>query len=115
MLSGQRRGPYPDQRRGGDVRRVFHSDSEGEPGTLRATAQKNINLDTLTALAVPLPPEEELRVIVARLNDALVAADVAEHELEEACVNSTHLRQSILSAAFSGKLVPQAPNDERAS
>lgn len=81
-----------------------------------STAQKNINLETLTEVAVPLPPLEESKEITRLLTelidsafriDGVVAASLAE-QIDQ-------LDQAILAKAFRGELVPQDPNDEPAS
>ncbi len=74
-----------------------------------ATAQKNINLDILNTLAVPLPPLAEIREIaglIKDLNNAILATDLP---------SEADLRQSILHAAFTGRLVRQDPSDEPAT
>ncbi len=74
-----------------------------------ATAQKNINLETLNALAVPLPPLTEIKEIIETIeNSTDVVASLPS-------VSSDELRQSILHAAFTGRLVPQHPADEPAT
>lgn len=80
-----------------------------------ATAQKNINLEVLTKLAVPLPPIAEQSLIVERLDAAMAAASDIERAMQRGCRESDAQRQNILRAAFSGRLVPQDPADEPAS
>ena len=80
-----------------------------------ATAQKNINLKVLSDLAVPLPPFAEQRRIVAEVERRLSVVQQAEEAVEAGLVRAERLRQSILKLAFSGKLVPQDPDDEPAS
>jgi type I restriction enzyme, S subunit len=80
-----------------------------------ATAQKNINLQTLRSVLVPVPPlveQDRLLAILqswdeltARLRDAAAAAQLKGRQL----------RRVTLASAFSGQLVPQDPNDEPAS
>lgn len=75
-----------------------------------ATAQKNINMEVLNNLIIPIPPQSEMQEIIARVEAAqeAIADGITTTSLGE-------MRQSILHAAFSGRLVPQDPADEPAS
>ncbi len=66
-------------------------------------------------MAIPLPPLEEINEIVRRLDYFSTLAEAAEHEYEEAHASQSKLCQSILKAAFEGRLVPQDLADEPAS
>lgn len=79
-----------------------------------ATAQKNINLDTLKNVVVPLSPFPEQQKIVEEIESRLSIADNIERVAEQSLKQSERLRQSILKRAFEGKLVPQDPTDEPA-
>ncbi|MDK6079013.1 restriction endonuclease subunit S [Massilia varians] len=80
-----------------------------------ATAQKNINLEILEKVVIPIPPIHEQNQIVEILNRALGAARDIERSIELGFKQSSAQRQNILRAAFAGQLVPQDPNDEPAS
>ncbi|WP_284262441.1 restriction endonuclease subunit S [Roseicyclus amphidinii] len=80
-----------------------------------ATAQKNINLEILNAVAVPLPPSAEQAEIKNRIDEAFSNIRFAEQVCQTELARSAALRQSILKDAFAGRLVPQDPTDEPAA
>jgi len=80
-----------------------------------ATAQKNINLDTLASVRLPIPPQEERAEIVRRVESAFGWIDRLAADATSARKLIDHLDQSILAKAFRGELVPQDPSDEPAS
>ncbi len=80
-----------------------------------ATAQRNINNHILRGLAVPLPPVEEQRMIVATVDEQLSAIDAVAVVIDAKLKDCQRFRQSTLHRAFTGELVPQDPNDEPAA
>lgn len=74
-----------------------------------------ISQGDLAGTLIPLPPASEQRRIVAEVERRLSVADQLEATIDSALARAKRLRQSILSLAFSGRLVPQDPNDEPAS
>lgn len=79
-----------------------------------ATAQKNINLEILQSISVPVPPLIEQQEIVKRVKELFKKADRIEERYKKAKTYTDKLTQSILNKAFKGELVPQDPNDEPA-
>jgi type I restriction enzyme S subunit len=78
-------------------------------------SMRNITQESIRALPIPLPSEEEMQVIVGFLDLAFQEIGQLGAEIDTWCSDVSRSRQATLSAAFSGKLVPQAPNDEPAS
>lgn len=80
-----------------------------------ATAQKNINLEVLSAVAVPVVPAAERAELERQLVSALGAVEAVARTLSDSCADLDTLDQSILARAFRGDLVDQDPNDEPAA
>lgn len=80
-----------------------------------ATAQKNINLEILEKVVIPIPPFREQCCIVDVLDSNFDAARENDRSIELGLKQSTAQRKNILRAAFAGHLVTQDPNDEPAS
>lgn len=79
-----------------------------------ATAQKNINMEILNDVFVPLPPSAEQRKIVEEVQSLFVSLEYLEKTLFDGLLMKDALRQSILKSAFSGQLLSQNPKDEPA-
>ncbi len=74
-----------------------------------------ISQANLVQFALPLPPLAEQEEIVRQVEHRLALADRLTHSLETALARVRLWRQSVLQAAFAGRLAPQSPDDEPAS
>lgn len=75
----------------------------------------HLGLERFVKIEFPLPPMEDQARIVAESNRRLSTVDDLHSSVDSNSRRASRLRQSILKAAFSGKLVPQDPTDEPAS
>jgi len=69
-----------------------------------ATAQKNINLDTLEKLVVPYCRREEQDEVVKEIESRMSVCDGIERTIDLSLQQAEALRQSILKKAFEGEL-----------
>jgi type I restriction enzyme S subunit len=75
----------------------------------------NINSNEVRALMISLPPLDEQKEIVFRVETFFALIDKIETRYKKAQAHVDKLTQSVLAKAFRGELVPQDPNDEPAS
>jgi type I restriction enzyme S subunit len=68
-----------------------------------------------STIEFPVPPLDEQAEIVRRVSEGLASAADTVAMLNAEAVDAARLKQSILKAAFEGRLVPQDPADEAAS
>jgi len=90
--------------------RYFRSRRESQGGN-----QPALNAGKVSEIVIALPPLGEIEEILRRVSDALTAVADASAALDAEAADVARLRQSVLKAAFEGRLVPQDPADEPAS
>ncbi len=66
-----------------------------------ATAQKNINLGIINMLLFPLPPLDEQKAIVAKVEKLFTICDQLENQITTNQTHAQQLMQSVLKEAFS--------------
>jgi type I restriction enzyme S subunit len=77
--------------------------------------QPALNKSIVERIPLPLPPLDELKVIVQMVDASLTQIDNQEDAIVISLKQSASQRKNILKAAFSGELTPQDPDDEPAS
>ena len=96
----------------------FINSAAGKAQILEKTtgvAQLKVSLDRFRQILVPIPPPAEAAEILRRGSEALAASVDTLAMLDAEAADAARLKQSILKAAFEGRLVPQDPADEPAS
>jgi type I restriction enzyme, S subunit len=79
------------------------------------TGVKHLRVKDVENLPIVVPPPEEQKEIVNRVEKLFKAIDRIEQEHQKASVLLDRLEQTTLAKAFRGELVPQDPNDEPAA
>ena len=79
----------------------------------QTTNLASLNLTKLSAFPIPLPSAAEQNEIVAEVERRLSVIDELKTTVEANLTRADRLRQSILSQAFSGRLVVQDGKDRR--
>jgi type I restriction enzyme S subunit len=91
--------------------------SQTEPlrGINQGAAQPNLNTRIIKEIPVPICPLREQQRIVSKLENLLGRASQITTIVSQGAITCESLYRSILDKAFSGRLVPQDPNDEPAA
>jgi type I restriction enzyme, S subunit len=84
-------------------------------GGKQTTNLASISLSKISMLPVPVPPPSEAAEILRRVSDALAAAADVLAVFDAEAADAARLKQSILKAAFEGRLAAQDVTDESAT
>jgi len=90
-------------------------ESANIPGLAQGGAQPFVNQKLLNSLYVPLCSISEQKEISSRYEQLVQLLAETGERLEAESTDSNKLRQSVLKAAFEGRLVSRDPTDEPAS
>lgn len=80
-----------------------------------SAGQYNISASSLASIPVPLPSLAEQQAIVGEVERQFSILDAMDATVDAGLSRAASLRQSILSEAFAGRLVPQDPGGEPVS
>jgi type I restriction enzyme S subunit len=75
-------------------------------GELKGVALQGVNVEDFRRLPLPIPPPQEQKEIVRRVEALFKLADAIEKRVAAASLRAERLTQAILAKAFRGELVP---------
>ncbi|RSS82931.1 restriction endonuclease subunit S [Streptomyces sp. WAC06614] len=75
----------------------------------------SISLSKIRMLPVAIPPQDVQQQLVSEIEERLKMADVVHSSATAGLERLAAIRKALLRTAFSGRLVPQVPEDEPAS
>lgn len=84
------------------------------PWLTGTTGRAKLTQGALNELPIAIPPFEEQKEIVTRVESFFLIADHLSQKLSTTMLRIDRLNDAILTKAFRGELVPQYPNDEPA-
>ena len=76
---------------------------------------QDLGLTRMIWITIPLPPLQEQKEIIREIEKRVSILGELDKEVGTNLKRAERLRQSLLEKAFSGKLIPENPNDEPAS
>ena len=78
---------------------------------VKATAQPSLSMETIREIITIVPPMQEQKEIVSRVDRLFSKADVIEQRYKTLKEKIDQLPQALLHKAFKGELVEQLPTD----
>lgn len=79
-----------------------------------SVGQINLTLEICRDLSIPIPPLQEQVAILERMSEETSTLESTDNYFASASEDARKLNQSVLKAAFEGRLVAQDPRDEPA-